>query len=96
MATCVDNVQFQKILVLNLPARTERRDAMTLAAAVSDLDVDWVDGWPASHMLESMLPPDSKDKSISPGNKGSWRGHMDALRTYVFWMLHVADCPSAD
>ncbi|KAL2108729.1 hypothetical protein VUR80DRAFT_3437 [Thermomyces stellatus] len=35
---------FQEIFVINLPERTDRRDAMTLAAAVTDLSLTFIPG----------------------------------------------------
>ena len=74
--------QFQEVLVINVPERTDRRDAMTLAAALSKIDVTWIDGVAGQNVLDKVLPGDSFDKKISTGNKGSWRAHMDALQRY--------------
>lgn len=69
--------------MLNLPERTDRRDAITLAAAVSDIDITFIDGVKGSDVSSKVLPADSFDKVISRGNKGSWRAHMNALQTCV-------------
>jgi hypothetical protein len=37
-------LQFERILVINLPRRTDRKDAMTLIAASTGLKLNWVDG----------------------------------------------------
>ncbi|KAL1859823.1 hypothetical protein VTK73DRAFT_7443 [Phialemonium thermophilum] len=74
---------FQKILVINLPSRTDRRDAMALAGAVTNLTFDWVAGVSGDDVPERVLPADSEGKQISTGNKGSWRAHMNALRRVV-------------
>ena len=58
---------------------------MSLAAAVTALRVDWIAGWAGKDVLEKALPADSAGQSILEGNKGSWRAHMDALRTCVFF-----------
>ena len=76
-------LQFQKVFVVNIPERTDRRDAMALAAALSEIDVTWVDGVMGADVTNKVLPADSFDKSISRGNKGSWRAHMNALQTWV-------------
>lgn len=39
-----DPVQFEKILAIGFPDRTDKRDAITLAGSVLGIDVDWVDG----------------------------------------------------
>jgi len=76
-------LQFQEVLVLNLPERTDRRDAMTLAAALTGIDVTWVDGVAGKDVPDKVMPGDSFDKGITLGNKGSWRAHMNALRLVV-------------
>lgn len=53
---------------------------MTLAAALSKIQVTWIDGVAGHDVLDKVLPGDSFDKKISTGNKGSWRAHMDALQ----------------
>ena len=78
-------MQFQKILVINLPSRTDRRDAMSLSAVVSNLQLNWIDGVSGvsgDDVLEKALPP-GDHKFISPGSKGSWRAHMNTLQASV-------------
>jgi hypothetical protein len=55
---------------------------MSLSAAVSNLQLDWIDGVSGDDVLEKALPP-GDHKSISLGNKGSWRAHMNALQASV-------------
>ncbi|KAK4168307.1 hypothetical protein QBC43DRAFT_296957 [Cladorrhinum sp. PSN259] len=74
---------FEQIFVINLPERTDRRDAFTLAAALTDVAVTWIDGVAGQHVLDKTLPSDSLDKNIPKGNKGSWRAHMNALQRIV-------------
>jgi len=68
------------VFAINLPERTDRRDALTLAAALTNIAVTWVDGVAGKDVLDKVMPGDSVDKAISRGNKGSWRAHMDALQ----------------
>ncbi|KAH9895375.1 glycosyltransferase family 25 protein [Xylariomycetidae sp. FL2044] len=44
---------FGDILVINLPSRTDRRDAMTLAGAVSNLTLSWIEGLEGSEHRET-------------------------------------------
>ncbi|KAK8123118.1 hypothetical protein PG984_011788 [Apiospora sp. TS-2023a] len=76
---------FSKILVINRPARTDRRDAMVLAAAVSNLTLEWVDGVDGDTVEERVLPPGDrrKHKSSDAAVRGSWRAHMNALHRVV-------------
>ena len=73
--------QFQKIFVLGLPSRTDRRDSMSLAAAYGGLDIEYIDGVTA--MSEKALPPGEAqrvEKSMNEGTIYAWRAHMNALR----------------
>lgn len=73
--------QFQKVYVINLPSRSDRRDTMALAGALTGVKFDWIDGVSGDDVPDTVLPADSLDKRLSKGNKGSWRAHMNALRT---------------
>lgn len=72
--------QFEKVFVVNLPERTDRHDAMTLATALTGIKVEWINGVMGSAVSNKVLPADSFDKTITRGNKGSWRAHMNALQ----------------
>ncbi|KAF2197490.1 hypothetical protein GQ43DRAFT_444212 [Delitschia confertaspora ATCC 74209] len=74
---------FQKILVLNLPFRTDRKDAMTLAAATSNIELEFVDGVTGDSIRQSAYPPPSENVKLSAGIRGSWRTHMNALQRVV-------------
>jgi hypothetical protein len=70
--------QFQKIFVVSLPARTDRRDALTLAASVTNLEFEWIDG--VDNVIDKALPPGGRTAYINSGTKGCWRSHMNALQ----------------
>ena len=73
--------QFQEIFVVNLPERTDRRDAMTLMGAASGLGLTFVDGVRGGDVLEKTIPQGGRDgKKLSPGKVGSWRAHMNVLQ----------------
>lgn len=36
--------QFEKILAINLPSRSDRRDLLTLGALQTDVELEWIDG----------------------------------------------------
>jgi len=76
-----DKSQFQRIFAINMPSRTDRRDAISLAAAVSGMDVDFIEGVGGDSIPEAALPPVGSSESVklSKGIKGSWRSHMNAL-----------------
>ncbi|KAI1392016.1 glycosyltransferase family 25 protein [Hypoxylon trugodes] len=70
-----NTLSFSKIFVINLPSRTDRRDAMALSGAVSNLTFTWIGGVSGEQATGG--------KGRSSGAKGSWRSHMNALRTIV-------------
>jgi len=55
---------------------------MSLSVAVSNLQLNWIDGVSGDDVLEKALPLGGH-KFISPGNKGNWRAHMNALQASV-------------
>ena len=71
-------MQFQKIFAINLPARTDHRDSMSLAAAFTGLKVDYVDG--VAEVDERTLPPGGMEAQLNTGNLRSWRAHLNAIR----------------
>ncbi|KAH7130686.1 hypothetical protein B0J11DRAFT_523830 [Dendryphion nanum] len=81
---------FQKILVLNLPHRTDRRDAMTLAAATSNMKLEFVDGVKGEQIAQSAYPPPGENIKLPSGIRGSWRTHMNALQRVVEQNLTTA------
>ncbi|KAF2189457.1 glycosyltransferase family 25 protein [Zopfia rhizophila CBS 207.26] len=83
-------LQFQKILVLNLPFRTDRRDAMTLAAATSNIQLEFVDGVTGDSIRQSAYPPPEENIKLPVGIRGSWRTHMNALQRVVEQNLTTA------
>ncbi|KAL2068973.1 hypothetical protein VTL71DRAFT_15311 [Oculimacula yallundae] len=83
---------FQKIFVINMPSRTDRRDATTLAAAVGKMDLEFIEGVGGDSIPEAAFPPGGSVESIrlSNGIKGSWRSHMNALQEIVHQNLSSA------
>lgn len=71
--------QFQKIFVLNLPARTDNKDTVTLAASLTGLDIEFVDG--VTNVSQKALPPGDPEKDpLRPAELGNWRAHMNAIQ----------------
>jgi len=76
--------QFQQILVVNMPERIYQRDSMILAAALSGISVDFVDGVRGEAVTGREIPPDSDPRKFLPdGAIGCWRGHVNALKELV-------------
>ncbi|KAF2247995.1 glycosyltransferase family 25 protein [Trematosphaeria pertusa] len=74
---------FGQILVINLPERTDRRDAISLAAAYSNMRLDWIHGVKGSEVHDSTLPMDKGQDPPSEGTKGSWRAHLNAVQAVI-------------
>ncbi|KAI9803138.1 MAG: hypothetical protein M1833_001209 [Piccolia ochrophora] len=72
---------FGQILVVNMPSRTDHRDALSLAAALSKMRLDWVDGVHGKDVLDKVMPPGLAGGKLNDGSKGAWRAHLNALST---------------
>ncbi|KAK8253120.1 hypothetical protein HDK77DRAFT_170714 [Phyllosticta capitalensis] len=72
---------FQKIFVINLPSRTDHRDAMSLAAAVTGLEIEYVDG--VTEVEDKALPPGGAEVHLNKGGLGNWRAHLNIARMIV-------------
>ncbi|KAM4060802.1 glycosyltransferase family 25 (LPS biosynthesis protein) domain-containing protein [Hirsutella rhossiliensis] len=75
---------FEKVFVVGLPSRTDRRDGMVLQAALSNIDIDFIDGVKDSDIPEKAIPkaPENAHHIRGPA-LGSWRGHMNAIQQIV-------------
>ena len=51
---------------------------MSLAAALIDLRIDYVDG--VNEVDHRTLPPGGKEVNLDPGGLGNWRAHMNIAR----------------
>ncbi|TQN73707.1 Procollagen galactosyltransferase 1 [Colletotrichum shisoi] len=76
-------LQFEKILVVGLPSRTDRRDGMILQAALSNIDIDFIDGVPGNTVSDKAIPKTTEHDRLNDGAIGCWRGHMNALGEIV-------------
>lgn len=80
-------MQFQKIFVVSMPYRTDRRDAMSLAAAFSNLEVEYADGIAVAEenfdAMKKLLPPGGYGQDWKVSGLGAWRAHMNVIRKSV-------------
>jgi hypothetical protein len=76
-----EEVAVPKLLVLNMPKRTHRRDAVSLATAASNMNVEFVMGVRGESIPEDALPPGGSTDTIKLPKwiKGSRRSRMNAL-----------------
>ncbi|CAG8949002.1 hypothetical protein HYFRA_00002130 [Hymenoscyphus fraxineus] len=75
-----------------MPSRTDRRDAVSLAAAVSNFQIDFIEGVGGGSVPDNALPPEGSKESVnlSKGVRGSWRSHMNALQDIVHENISTA------
>lgn len=71
---------FGKVFVVGLPERTDKRDAISLSAALTGFDIEWVDGVRGESIPDKAVPFGVDRKKLMETNLGSWRGHMNAIR----------------
>jgi hypothetical protein len=74
---------FGKIMVIGLPERSDKRDAMALMASLSDMSVEWISGVKSSSIPDTAVPFGFDRTKLKETYLGSWRGHMNAIRRYV-------------
>ncbi|KAF2756304.1 hypothetical protein EJ05DRAFT_511985 [Pseudovirgaria hyperparasitica] len=72
---------FQKIYAINLPYRTDHRDAMSLAAVLTDLDIEYIDGVTDVH--EKARPPMGAGVDLDEPTLRALRAHVNTLRLIV-------------
>ncbi|RMZ90646.1 hypothetical protein DV736_g2133, partial [Chaetothyriales sp. CBS 134916] len=73
---------FEKILAINLPERTDHRDGLVLASAVSNIHIDFVDGVRGDNITKKVLPA-ALNTEFPPATIGSWRAHINAISAIV-------------
>ncbi|ORY66120.1 family 25 glycosyltransferase [Pseudomassariella vexata] len=72
--------QFEKVFVIGLPERTDKRDALVLMASLTGIKLTWLDGVKGSDVTNKALPLGWDPTKMPENNLGSWRGHTNAIR----------------
>lgn len=49
--------QFEKILVVGLKERSDRRDVMALQASLTGINIEWMNGLKGEDVIDKALPP---------------------------------------
>jgi hypothetical protein len=73
---------FGKIMVVGLPERTDKRDAMSIMSALSGFRVEWVAGVRPVEVVPKARPIGYQGFEHADTYIGSWRAHMNAIRRY--------------
>ncbi|PQE25029.1 glycosyltransferase family 25 protein [Rutstroemia sp. NJR-2017a BVV2] len=71
---------FQKVFVLGLEERSDKRDAFVLAASLTGFRVEFIAGLKGDKLSDKARPPGLK---LVDGSFGSWRTHMNAIRRII-------------
>ncbi|KAI3400357.1 hypothetical protein diail_3374 [Diaporthe ilicicola] len=74
---------FQEVFVINLPERTDKRDALSLISALTDIKLTWTSAIRGSNVPDKALPLGVDRKGWRDGGIGSWRSQMNVIRTMV-------------
>ncbi|KAI0386202.1 glycosyltransferase family 25 protein [Hypomontagnella monticulosa] len=74
---------FEKIFVIGLPSRTDRRDGMVLQAALSNLAIEFIDGVDGKTIPDSAIPSSKKLERVGDATLGAWRAHINAIQEVV-------------
>lgn len=76
-----ETLGFQKIFVINLPDRTDKRDALSLVSVLTDIKLTWTSAIRGSNVPDKALPLGVDRKTWRDGGIGSWRSQMNVIRT---------------
>ncbi len=72
---------FQKVFAVGLPERSDKRDALALTSSLTGFRIDWVDGVRGETIPDTAVPFGVNRVKLWENNLGSWRGHMNVVRT---------------
>lgn len=76
-----ETLGFDKIFVINLPERTDKRDAMSLTAALTGMKLTWTSALRGTSVPDKALPLGVDRAGWRDGGIGSWRSQMNVIRT---------------
>lgn len=76
-----ETLGFQKVFVINLPERTDKRDALSLASVLTDVKLTWTSAIRGSNVPDKALPLGVDRMTWRDGGIGSWRSQMNVIRT---------------
>ncbi|KAJ1331934.1 glycosyl transferase family 25 [Microdochium nivale] len=78
-----ETLGFDTVFVISMPSRTDRRDAITLSAALSGFRVEFIDGLVGKDVSDKAIPSGQGQQRLPDASVGSWRGHMNAIAEIV-------------
>lgn len=66
-----------------MKSRTDRRDSMVLAAALSNVDIEFIDGVSGEDVPDKAVLTSPDHERLPNPSIGSWRAHMNAIQESV-------------
>lgn len=66
--------------MVGLPSRSDRRDGMVLQAALSGIEIEFIDGVYGQDVPDKVIPLEKGAERPKNATIGSWRAHMNAIR----------------
>lgn len=81
--TLLIRIQFEKIFVVSLPERSDRRDSILLSAAVMNIDIEIIDAVRGEAVPEKVIPAKDYGRFMQ-AEIGCWRSHMNIMQESVF------------
>ncbi|KAK7999600.1 glycosyltransferase family 25 protein [Apiospora arundinis] len=85
-----ETLGFSKIFVIGLPERTDKRDALVLTSSLTGFSVEFVDGVRGDSVPEKAIPFGQNKDSLPVTYRGSWRSHMNVVRSIIEQNLESA------
>lgn len=76
-----ETLGFNKIFVVNLPERTDKRDALSLVGALTDVKLTWTSAIRGTSVPDKALPLGVDRAGWRDGGIGSWRSQINIIRT---------------
>ncbi|KAK0113804.1 hypothetical protein ONS95_014053 [Cadophora gregata] len=78
-----ETLGFERVFAVGLSERSDKRDALTLISSLTGFKIQWIEGVRGESVADKALPFGVDRVKLWENNLGSWRGHMNAVRTVV-------------
>lgn len=76
-----ETLGFERVFAVGLTERSDKRDALALISSLTGFKIDWIGGVRGETVVDKALPFGVDRVKLWENNVGSWRGHMNAIRT---------------
>ncbi|PVH87904.1 glycosyltransferase family 25 protein [Cadophora sp. DSE1049] len=78
-----ETLGFERVFAVGLSERSDKRDALGLISSLTGFKIEWIEGMRGESVVDKALPFGVDRVKLWENNLGSWRGHMNAVRTIV-------------